>query len=175
MAKKNKNNKGRKGSQPAKKQTAAQQKKAARAAARKVANKASSLARQGVGKSVARKAAEFAQIGYKSKTALAAAKSAKGTASQAHADRVKAISAKLQGGNEIQQIIDQYLPNAKYHSDTLADLIAQGKYEEYAEEYHRDLHRYEKMLYDKAMDAVMKGAKNADELMEVAEYFSMLL
>lgn len=158
-----------------KKQTAAQQKRAARAEARKVSNKASTLAKQGVGKTVARKAAEFAHMGYKSKTALAAAKSARGTISQAHAERVRTISAKLQGGNEIQQIIDEYLPNAKYHSDTLADLIAQGKYEEYAEEYHRDLHRYEKMLYDKAMDAAMRGEVNADELMEIADYFSALL
>lgn len=167
--------KKRKPSQHVKKQTAAQQKRAARAAARKTANKASTLAKQGIGKTVARKAAEFAQMGYKSKTALAAAKSARGTISQAHAERVKAISAKLQGGNEIQQIIDEYLPNAKYHSDMLADLIAQGKYEEYAEAYHRDLHKYEKMLYDKAMDAAMKGEINADELMEIAEYFSTLL
>lgn len=164
-----------KGSQHVKKQTAAQQKKAARAAARKTANKATTLAKQGIGKTVARKAAEFAQIGYKSKTALAAAKNARGTTAQAHAERVKAISAKLQGRNEIQQIIDEYLPNAKYHSDTLADLIAQGKYEEYAEEYHMDLHRYEKMLYDKAMDAAMKGDSRADELMDIADYFAELL
>lgn len=105
-------------------------------------------------KNVAKKAAEFASMGYKTKTAMAAAKIAKESIKDMHAQRFKDISEKL-GGNEIQQIIEQYIPGAK--------------------EYHRDLHTYEKVLYDKAMDAALEGAPNANELMEIAEHFSTLI
>lgn len=173
MAKKPKKNKGRKVSQPAKKQTAAQQKRAERALAKKLEKQGADQqlirasineVNKGADKSVATTAAKLARMGYKGKTALTAARNAKGSAKQINEERKQAIKAKFYKSNIILDITEKYWPNAKYHSDMLAELIAQGKYEEIAEEFHNDLRRYADMLYDKMMTAQETNAPNYKEL-----------
>lgn len=170
MSKKPKKSKGRKGSQPAKKQTVAQQKRAGRALAKKLERQgadkqfARQLVNAGEDKSVATTAAKLARMGYKGKTALTAARNAQGSAKRINEERKEAIKAKFDKSNVILDVIEKYWPNAKYHSDMLAELIAQGKYEEIAEEFHNDLRRYAEMLRDKVETAEETNAPNFKEI-----------
>lgn len=190
MSKKPKKSKGRKGSQPAKKQTTAQQKRAERAIAKKIerqvgskniAMKAAELINKGESKGVAKSAAELiSNKGYKTKTALAAVGNGKANVAQMHAERVESISAKLLHSTktnraELQQMIDEEFPGARFTSDALAELIAQGRYEEYIEEMHRDLHTYERILWDRADAARENLAPDADRIVEKAQRFTQLL